>query len=575
MMTQSFTDTSSVLGIEIGSQNTRAVMFDVVEGSYHFLASGVAPSTQKAPFFDIGEGILAAITKLQMVIGRTLMDHDGNLIIPSQRNGEGVDRLFLTISGGPEVKIATFGLLNEVTLESTNRLAQTVYACVKDSFGINDRRSVQEQMSALLAAQPEIIIFGGGTDRGASRSIIRIAQMIALVLSTLPANNRPEILYCGNRSVAKPVVEILERQAKVSIAENIRPTLEEEVLQNSSDELAKIVLNVWTNRIEGLGRIAPLCSEPPSLSSQTYQRMMRFLGKLYDPNKAVLGIDLGSAYTTFSTSNTKRCNLTILPIGMGDGFENVLKRVKISEIEKWLVDSIQEEELKVILWQKTLTPGSIPVDEKGLAIDQATARAVLEYGMKELRRQSLLVGTSFEPIFISGSTITHAPIPQQILLTLLDGIQPIGITPLIIDKHGLLPILGAIAAQNALLPVQVMETSAFINLATVINVESKAPEGATIVNARLTYSSGSYMDLEVKQGSIATLPLGSGEVGTITLNLTRRTVIEGLIAPGEPFKVHGGICGVVIDARGRPLPFPKDENTRRERYKRWLFMLGA
>jgi hypothetical protein len=575
MMTQSFTDTSSVLGIEIGSQNTRAVMFDVVEGSYHFLASGVAPSTQKAPFFDIGEGVLAAITKLQLVIGRTLMNHDGNLIIPSQPNGEGVDRLFLTISGGPEVKIATFGLLNEVTLESTNRLAQTVYAHVKDSFGINDRRPVQDQMGALLKAQPEIIIFGGGTDRGASRSIIRIAQMIALVLSTLPVNNRPEILYCGNRSVAKPVVEILERQAKVSIADNIRPTLEEEDLQSSSGELAKMVLNVWTRRIEGLSRITPLCSEPPSLSSQTYQRMMRFLGKLYDPEKAVLGIDLGSAYTTISTSNKKRCNLTILPIGMGDGFENVLNKVRINEIEKWLVESIPEEELKVILWQKTLTPGSIPVDEKGLAIDQAAARAVLEYSMREMKRQSLLVGSNFEPIFMSGSTITHAPIPQQILLTLLDGIQPTGITPLIIDKHGLLPMLGAIAQQNSLLPVQVMETSAFINLATVINVESKAPEGASIVNAHLTYNSGSYMDLEVKQGSIATLPLGSGEVGTLTLNLTRRTMVEGLISPGEEFKVHGGICGVVIDARGRPLDFPKEENTRLERYKRWLFMLGA
>src|SRR5665647_3403376 len=97
-------DTSSILGIEIGSENTRAVMFDVVEGTYQFLASGVAPSTQKEPFFDIGEGILTAISQLQTVIGRTLLDHEGNLIIPAQSNDEGVDRLFITVSGGPEVK---------------------------------------------------------------------------------------------------------------------------------------------------------------------------------------------------------------------------------------------------------------------------------------------------------------------------------------------------------------------------------------------------------------------------------------------------------------------------------------
>ena len=323
-MTQSFSDTSSVLAIEIGTQNTRAVMFDVVEGSYNFLASGVAPSTQKAPFFDIGEGILAAITQLQVLIGRTLMDHDGNLIIPSQPNGEGVDRLFVTVSGGPEVKIATFGLLGEVSLESANRLAQTSYAVVKDSFGINDRRSAQVQMENLLTANPDIIIFGGGTNSGASRSMIRVAQMIALVLSTLPKKNRPEILYCGNRVVAKTITEILEKQARVTVTNNIRPTLELEDLGRSSEELAGLVLRIWTKRMDGLSRIAPLCSEPPSISSLNYQRMMRFLGKLYDPAKAVLGIDLGSAYCTFSSSNANQCNVNILPLGMGDGFEEAL-----------------------------------------------------------------------------------------------------------------------------------------------------------------------------------------------------------------------------------------------------------
>jgi hypothetical protein len=430
-------------------------------------------------------------------------------------------------------------------------------------------------MEALLAAQPEIILFGGGTDRGASRTMVRIAQMIALLLSTLPKDNRPEILYCGNRTVAKSISEILEKQAKVTITKNIRPLLEVEDLRTASDELGRMVIRLWMKKIEGLSRIAPLCIDPPSLASINYQRMMRFLGKLYDPTKAVLGIDLGSAHSTFVSSNARQCNMQILNIGMGDGFESGLNLVKFSEINKWMVEVVPEEELKQILWQKTLTPGSIPVDEKGLAVELACARAFIEFGMNEMQRSSLLAASTFEPIFISGSTITHTPSSQQILLTLLDGIQPTGITPLIIDKHGLLPLLGAISRHNSLLPVQVMETSAFINLATVINVESKAPEGSPIINARLAYNNGSYMDVEVKKGSIATLPLPSGEIGTLTLNLERRSFVEGLISPNEPFKVHGGICGVVIDARGRPLGLAKDEITRRERYKRWMFMLGA
>ncbi len=575
MMTQSFTDTSSVLGIEIGAQNTRAVLFDVVEGGYHLLASGVVPSTQKAPFGDIGEGILNAISQLQQVTGRTLMDRELNLIIPTQPGGEGVDRLFLTISGGPEINLATFGLLNEVSLDSVNRLAQATYGVLKDSFGINDRRSIQDQMAALLAAGPDIILFGGGTNRGASRSIVRIAQMLALVLSTLPMESRPEILFCGNRSVSKTVVEILERQAKITVTENIRPTLEKEELRKAGDDLGKLVMANWAKRIEGLSRISPLCTLPPSPASLNYQKMMRFLGKLYDPSKAVLGIDLGSNNCTFATATAGQCHFEVLPVGIGDGLERFLNRVKIADISKWLTESIPEEEVKEYLWQKTLSPGSIPADDKGVVIELAAARAILEYGMRDLRRQSMLAAPTFEPIFAGGTTITHAPTPQQILLTLLDGIQPTGISPLIIDKHGLMSILGAIAHHNPLLPVQVMESSAFTNLATVINVESKVSAGTTVANARLVYHSGNYMDLEVKQGAIGTLPLATGEVGTLTLNLARRTSVEGLLAPDEPFKVHGGICGVVIDARGRPLPFVKDVNARNENYKRWMFMLGA
>lgn len=215
------------------------------------------------------------------------------------------------------------------------------------------------------------------------------------------------------------------------------------------------------------------------------------------------------------------------------------------------------------------------MDERGLGIELAAARAILEYCMKELNRQGNLVASSFEPIFVCGSTITRAATPQQILLTLLDGIQPTGIFPLILDKHGLLPVLGAISSLNQVLPIQVMETTAFTNLATVLTIESRASEGTPIVNARLTYKTGNYMDLEVKQGSIATLPLTSGETGALTLSYSHRTFVEGLINSEEPIRVRGGICGIVLDARGRPLRLARTESLRREQYKRWMFMLGG
>jgi hypothetical protein len=568
-------ESNSILGLEIGTENTRAVLFGVVEGSYHFIASGETSSTQREPFFDVGEGIFESISRLQQITGGFLLNNEGNLIMPSQIGGEGVDRLFVTLSGGQRIRLVAFGLLNEISLDSVTRLSKTTFGDLKETFSINDRRPIQAQMDAFLAGKPEIVLFSGGTNRGASRSIIRIAQMIGTVLNTIPADMRPLILYCGNQTVMKQVKEILERVTKVEISKNIRPALELEDLDNSSEVLANMVTQVWMKQIGGLNRIAPICSDKPLPSSYTYQRMIRFLGKQYDPAKSVLGIDLGSAHTTVSCANSTHCTLNVLPYGVGYALNESLDRLNLEEITAWIPESVNAEDVKTYLWQKTLFPASIPSDQLSLSIELATAKAILRLTMKDLRNQGMFLSRTFEPILIGGSILTRTATPQQALLTLLDGIQPTGITPLILDKHGILSILGAISKSTPILPVQVMETTAFTNLATVINAESRVKDGTPILKARLTYASGNYMDVEVKQGAISTLPLPSGETGLLNIKLLKRTTIEDWVYSEEPFRVRGGICGVVIDARGRPLTLPQNESERREKYKRWMFMLGG
>jgi len=40
-------------------------------------------------------------------------------------------------------------------------------------------------------------------------------------------------------------------------------------------------------------------------------------------------------------------------------------------------------------------------------------------------------------------------------------------------------------------------------------------------------------------------------------------------------QVVGGVMGVVIDARGRPLNLPEDSVRRRELFKKWLWSVGG
>jgi len=56
-----------------------------------------------------------------------------------------------------------------------------------------------------------------------------------------------------------------------------------------------------------------------------------------------------------------------------------------------------------------------------------------------------------------------------------------------------------------------LESTAFINLATVVSTEGLLRAGALALHTELQYSDGKVLEFEVKQGSIAVLPLKSGE----------------------------------------------------------------
>jgi hypothetical protein len=83
------------------------------------------------------------------------------------------------------------------------------------------------------------------------------------------------------------------------------------------------------------------------------------------------------------------------------------------------------------------------------------------------------------------------------------------------------------------------------------------------------------LDSEIKQGSIISFPLAAGETGQLQLKAVRRTAIEDVNIANEPITVRGGVCGIVIDARGRPLQLPQDPARRSELFRSWEFMLGG
>ena len=168
-----------------------------------------------------------------------------------------------------------------------------------------------------------------------------------------------------------------------------------------------------------------------------------------------------------------------------------------------------------------------------------------------------------------------APTPGQGLLLLLDSIQPVGVSTIILDRNNLLPLLGAASVRNSLLPVQILESGAFQSLGTVVSVIASANVGEQVVRARLTYDNGTETLADVKFGNLEVLPLPAGESAKLTLQPQRGANVGFGPGRGGTVPVSGGSMGVVIDGRGRPLVLSDDAGRRQESIKKWLWTVGG
>jgi hypothetical protein len=584
-MPSSLIDGNSLLAMDVGAANTRAVLFDVIEGEYRFVASGSAPTTAEAPFKDVSAGARNAITNLQKVLGKPLLDDSLGLITPSQPDGSGVDALVVTLSAGPAIKTIVVGLLKDVSLESARRLAETSYTRIVDTIGLSDLRKPDQQIDSILRARPDLVVIAGGTDGGASLSIQKLLEPIGLASFLLPDEKRPAVLFAGNEKMEAEVKSLVGSLASsLHFSPNVRPSLETEDIDPAERELAHMFINIRKRQIKGVelldiwsgGHILP--------TGYATGRMVRFLAKVYGAKKGILSVDIGSSAAIISAGFNGKSTLSVYPqFGLGENLPRLLNYTSLEDILRWSALDIPKGVLRDYLYQKSLHPSTIAATKEDLAVSQAVSRQALYLAMQSARRDfpkniatiKPTLTPLFEPILAGGGALSDASRPGQSLLLLLDSIQPVGVTTLILDQNNLLPLLGAAASQNNILPVQVLESGAFLSMGTIVSPVVSANYGTPILRAKLTYENGAEARVDLKYGTLETLPLASGEVGSLTIQGLHGADVGFGSGRSGTIPVSGGALGVVFDGRGRPLDLPSDPVRRRELIKKWNWTIGG
>jgi hypothetical protein len=576
----------SILLADCGTVMTKVVLLDRVGGQYRFIARGEAPTTTEYPWSDVTAGIRHAGEQISEVTGRTLFGATGDMLSPEQG---GADIFAATTSASPPLEVVLGGLVRDLSVASAERAAAGTYSRVKAVIASDGRGGLteEERVHTIHKAAPDVICIAGGLENGAARPVLEIVEAATLACSLIDESVRPRLLYAGNSQLRQKVVDIVKGQADLRVADNVRPTLTEENLLNAQIELDEFYHQSKMTRLPGMDTLEAWSPTPPTPTARAFGRIVQYLWHLGDPSKGVLGVDVGAANTTIAAAFDGHPFLTVRGnLGSAFGGERLLQEQGIETFTRWMPEPMTEDEARGVLVNKEVHPASIPQDSRELWLEQALARETIREAL-EVASPGWKTGAAqphshllplCDTIIVSGGTLVNTPRPGQIALMILDALQPIGVSTLVLDKYGLASALGSVAAVKPLATVEALDSGGFVNLATVVSPVGRARPGDTILRVQVTYDDGSGFSVEVQYGNMEVLPLLPGQQAILELRPTARHRFDvGLGGPGKGGKrrVNGGLAGLIIDARGRPLRLASEPEKRRVQTCQWLWDVGG
>ncbi len=567
-------DLNFILATDCGSTTTKAILIERVEGEYRLRLRGEAPTTVEAPYEDVIVGVRNAITEVEELSGRRLLDDQGNLIRPA-RDGEGVDLYLSTSSAGGGLQVMVMGLVRRMTAESAQRAALGAGAIVMDVLALDDGRETYERIQRMRQLRPDMLLISGGVDGG---EVGRVVEMVELVAAAKPQARlgrqfQLPCIFAGNIQARPLVEEVLKDVAALRVVDNLRPTMDRENLGPSRNAIQEEFLRHVMSHAPGYDQLLQWVDAEVMPTPAAVGRLVQQVAEAEGIN--VLGVDIGGATTdVFSVFDRQFTRTVSANLGMSYSISNVLAEAGLESIVRWLPEEVDPARLSDQIRNKMLRPTTIPQSLYGLRVEQAVAREALRLaleqhkslatGLKGVRRErvvtfdqehlgeaSLIDMMRLDLLIGSGGVLSHAPRRNQAALMMIDAFEPRGVTRLAVDSVFMMPQLGVLSQVHPEAAEQVFWRDCLIPLGTCI-----APAGTPRAGKPALTVEMDGQRLEIGAGEIKLVPLVEGEKRQVTLHPGRGLDVGEGPGKSRTAEVQGGVTGLVLDGRGRPLTHP-------------------
>ncbi len=563
------------LSLDIGKNQTQAWLFAQRDGMWAVQAASSVPTVLDGDGSQFRKSIQTLLSQIEQSGDVQLLDNHGQ--ITNIRRLEGAPAFVgMSLSAGKPVKAALIGLSEAYSIAPLRRLVSLFNCEVVLEVNLQDNLNASAQLERLLTSDIELYVIGGGANGGAQKTLKAAIENLRLVYHLIPRTVRHQIVYCGNQDLAEYAESEIEAGLDMHLASNIQtnpgqedPTLVWKAMLKAFDRLR-------LQQIPGLADIVNDLHTSVIPSDFSAGRMVRFLERSSENGKGVLMVHVDADEVRVIAARDQKLNGIAHHCQVND---EVLRMARGLSSQVTDANSFAN-----YVYNRALFPDFTPATLEDLGIEQAWARVRIREALNALQKldpdfgynPSLGLTRAYEPIILSGSEM-HLALPHQGLMIALDGILPHGITTFLQDEHQLLTALGSLAPHEPLLPVQVMDTEVFTNLATVVTVDTPISDGQMV------------LQIEVNEGEQTPRLYHKIQMGDLKrIETLQNNKTELYLAPEDESDVGMGLpglggwvgvmeskVGVVVDARGRPLKLPSDEIARAEALHNWLWELGG
>ncbi|TEU08935.1 methylaspartate mutase [Candidatus Bathyarchaeota archaeon] len=590
-----------ILATDVGSTTTKARLFHRKDGEWRFLVAGEAPTTVEAPYEDVTMGVQNAVREVEELTGHKILSPDGSGIVVPYDGNTGVDLYCTTSSAGGGLQMMVAGLIKSMTAESANRAALGAGAIVMDVIARDDGRQPYQKIQRIRNLRPDMILLAGGTDGGASSHVMEIAELIKASepKPRLGVGYELPIVYAGNKALRPQIENLMSEDFALDLVDNIRPVLEVENTEPARRAVHELFMEHVMSHAPGYTRLMKWTDVDIMPTPAGEGMAIQLIADTFKEN--VLGVGLGGATTNvYSIVDGRFVRSVSANLGMSYSVTNVMKEAGIENIMRWIPFKLEEEEVSSRLMNKMIRPTTIPQTLEDLIVEHSVAREALRLGLAHHRTiATRLKGIQLERTIAdmfeqeleetyvkmmiidilagTGGLLSHAPRRIQSMLILTDAWQPEGVTKMFQDSVFMMPHLGVLSTVYRDAAWSIFDKDCLVRLGTCIapvgtiagNVKARA-RGARVMTVELTLPDGGTVEEELNFGELKLIELPERQEAKAVITPAKNFDMgEG---PGHAVKrtIMGGVAGVLLDARGRPIYLPEEDDARNELLIKWF-----